>query len=88
MNFCLVFNLGFEKAYLSRSTDYKGNTTFQRAKEYQYGYHEFNDVKGFKDSVKRYIKNYGYPVKVVLNGVDFTDYKLEVITDLLLNEVV
>jgi hypothetical protein len=86
MNICIVFNLGGEKAYLSRATYRDGSTSYQRAKEYQFGYHEFKDVNGWKASIKRYTEQYGAPEKVILNGNDFTGYNAETLCEFIVNE--
>jgi len=80
MNFSIVFKIGFGNAYLSRVTDCKGNVTFQREKDEQFGYHYFKDANGFKRSIERYISKYGEPTKVILNGVHIKGYYGEQMT--------
>ena len=86
-NFTIVFDLGFEKAYLSRVTDCRGNESFQRSKEYEFGYHEFKDADGFKASVKRYTERYGCATKVILNGDHIDGYQAETLCEFIVNEV-
>lgn len=86
-NFTIVFDLGFEKAYLCRRIDHNERVFFERTKEYQFGYHEFKDADSFKASVKRYTDKYGAPTKVILNGADIDGYQAETLTEFIVNEV-
>lgn len=86
VNFTLVFDLGFEKAYLTRRTDCRGRVFFERSKEYEFGSYEFKTVAAFKASYKRYTDKYGYPVKTILNGAHIEGYQAEEVANFIINE--
>ena len=85
-NIVICFDLGFEKAYLSRLTDCSNNEVFTRSKEYEFGYYEYKNAEAFKSAVKRYTDKYGAPTKVILNGDDIDGYQAETLTEFIVNE--
>ena len=87
MNICIVFSLGYEKAFLSRTKSHRtGELEYKRSKEHEFGYHEFKNVESFKASIKRYTDKYGAPVKVILNGDDFEGIQAETLCEFIINE--
>lgn len=64
----VVFETNFGEAYLSRSTSQGYGVEYTRTKEYGFSLHYFKDAKSFKGSIKRYVKQYGLPERILLNG--------------------
>ena len=87
MNLSIVFKIGYGNAYLTRVTDCRGNESFNRRKDEQFGYHTFKDVNGFKRSVERYIAKYGQPYKVIVGGAHIKGYEAENLCRLIMEEV-
>ena len=86
-NIVIVFDLGWEKAYLSRVTTSNGETHFERSKENEYGSHEFKTAAAFVQSVERYWERYGAPQKVILGGDHIEGYQAETLTEFICYEV-
>ena len=87
MNIVIVFDLGWEKAYLSRVTTSNGKTHFERSKENEFGSHEFETAADFVKSVGRYWKRYGAPTKVILGGDHIDGYQAETLAEFICHEV-
>ena len=86
-NFTIVFDLGWEKAYLSRVTTSNGVTCFERSKENEYGSHDFKTAAAFVKSVERYWERYGAPTKVILGGDHIDGYQAETLAEFICHEV-
>lgn len=87
MNFSIVFKIGYGNAYLTRVTDCRGNVSFIREKDTQFGSHFFKDADGFKRSIERYITKYGEPTKVILGGADIKGYEAENLCHFIMEEI-
>ena len=87
MNLSIVFKIGYGRAYLTRVTDCRGNVSFIREKDTQFGSHSFKDADGFKRSVERYIAKYGQPYKVIVGGAHIKGYEAENLCRLIMEEV-
>lgn len=67
----VVFETNFGEAYLSRSTSQGYGVEYTRRKEYDFSLHYFKGAKSFKGSIKRYVKEYGTPERILVAGEEF-----------------